>query len=104
MDRPLLRASARAVYGQGIGLPVGAAIALTAATYPVLGSYGSQVLTGVTAILAFGLVCAVDDPAAGILAATPYSPTRRSLPVRARRAPAAPRPPPASSQRRPKRR
>lgn len=75
----LLRASARAVYGQGIGLPVGAAILLVALTYPVLDSYGSQVLTGVTAILAFGLVCAVDDPAAGILAATPYSPTRRSL-------------------------
>jgi hypothetical protein len=75
----LFAASARAVLGRAVDVPLLAALALTAATWPVLDSYGPQVLIAVAVVLAFALISAIDDPEGPVLDATPYSPTRRSL-------------------------
>jgi hypothetical protein len=75
----LFAASARAVYDQAVGLPVIAALVLIGATWRILDAYGAQVLIGVAVVLGFALVSAIDDPERSILAATAYSPTRRSL-------------------------
>jgi hypothetical protein len=74
----LFAASARAVCRSTVSTSL-AAVALLVASSPVLASYGSQVLIAVGIILAFALVAAVDDPAGPVLAASPYSLTRRCL-------------------------
>jgi hypothetical protein len=76
---PLLAASARAVWHRAFGAPVTAALVLLAASWPVLGTHGPQVLIAVTVVLAFALLAAVDDPAGPVLAASPYSLTRRCM-------------------------
>jgi hypothetical protein len=75
----LFRASARATYSRALGLPLLAALALTAATWRVLDAYGAQILIGVAVVLGSALVSAIDDPEGLILDATPYSTTRRTL-------------------------
>jgi hypothetical protein len=75
----LFAASARAVFGRAVDVPLLAALALTAATWSVLDSYGPQVLIAVAVVLAIALISAIDDPEGPVLDATPYSPTRRSL-------------------------
>lgn len=75
----VLAASARAVDGAGLRLPVAAALVLVAATSAVTDSYGVQVLGAVGVLLGFALQAAVDDPERSILAAAPYSLASRSL-------------------------
>ena len=75
----VLVASARAVDGAGLRLPVAAALVLVAVTSTVTDSYGVQVLGAVGVLLAFTLQAAVDDPERSILAAAPYSLGSRSL-------------------------
>jgi hypothetical protein len=75
----LYAASARAVRGPGLRLPVLAALLLLAAIPVVAESYTAQMLPAVTVVLAFALQSALDDPERSILAAAPCSLARRSL-------------------------
>jgi hypothetical protein len=75
----LLAASARAVRGHGTRLPVIAALVFLCLIPAIAQPYVPLALPAVTVVLAFALQVAIDDPARSILAATPYSPARRSL-------------------------
>jgi hypothetical protein len=80
MGRELFVASARAVRRGAVGGPVVAAMLLSLLTVPVLDDgYALQVLRGVGVVLGLAVVVAVDDPAATVLAASPYSAARRTL-------------------------
>jgi hypothetical protein len=78
--RALALVSWRVVRGPALAAPVVLALALVAATVPVLDQgYGLRVLRGAGVLLACAWAVSLDDPAGEVTAATPYPRAFRTL-------------------------